>query len=52
MEHWVEVPPEPAKLTLTWRAPEGIDDRTRWAVGVLSAEGGTPRFRYLEGEEF
>ena len=52
MEHWVEIPPEPSELTLAWRAPEQFEDRTRWAVGILSNRGAAPSFRYLEGDAF
>lgn len=52
MDQWVEVPPAPLELTLSWRAPEQIESRTRWAVGILSISGPTPSFRYLEGDEF
>jgi hypothetical protein len=52
MDQWVEVPPDPSELTLSWRAPEQVESRTRWAVGVLSVRGARPTFRYLEGDEF
>lgn len=52
MDVWVEAPPTPLELTLSWRAPEEVEDRTRWAVGILSARTSTPTFRYFEGEEF
>ena len=52
MEHWVERPSDPLDLTLSWRAPESVPDRLRWAVGVLSVRGPQPTFRYLQGEEF
>jgi len=52
MNQWVEVPPAPLELTLSWKAPEQIESRTRWAVGILTVSGPTPCFRYLEGDEF
>lgn len=52
MDHWVEFPPEPSELTLAWRAPESVEDRKRWAVGMLNSRGAHATFRYLEGEEF
>ncbi|TWS99694.1 HIRAN domain-containing protein [Reyranella sp. CPCC 100927] len=52
MEHWVEYPPNPSELTLAWRAPDGVLDRMRWAVGVLSNVGPTATFRYLRNGEF
>lgn len=52
MDVWVEAPPTPLELTLSWRAPEEVEDRTRWAIGLLSARTPTPTFRYFEGEEF
>lgn len=52
MERWIEHLVEPARLILAWRAPDDIEQRTRWAVGELAQAGGAATFRYFAGAEF
>jgi len=52
MQRWIEVLVEPAKLILTWQPPDGVADRTRWAVGELARHGTQATFCYFAGAEF
>lgn len=51
MKVWIEHPVEPSRLFLAWQAPEGEENRLRWAVGVLESEGATLSFRYFDEDE-
>ncbi len=51
MEHWIEQPSKPTNLVLAWQAPDQVEDRTRWAVGQLSANGEASTFRYFSDEQ-
>jgi hypothetical protein len=35
LDHCIDHPSDPSELFLAWRAPDAVDDRTRWAVGLL-----------------
>ena len=52
MRLWIEHPVEPRELVLAWQAPDGVDDRRRWAVGALSKVGAEVTFRYFSASEF
>lgn len=52
MDHWIEETGDPKRLILAWQAPYELQDRVRWAVGELTAEGNGGRFRYYSGDEF
>lgn len=52
MDHWIEEAGEPDRLILAWQAPDGLKDRVRWAVGELTCEANSGRFRYYAGDEF
>ncbi len=52
MQHWVEHPSRSGRLLLTWRAPESIELRMRWAVASVWETEGELRFRHLADEEF
>jgi hypothetical protein len=47
---WIEHPLEPSKLFLVWQAPEGQQDRLRWAVGMIESRD-LEIFRYFSAEE-
>jgi hypothetical protein len=52
LDHWIDHPSDPSELILAWRAPEVVDDRTRWAVGLLRRTDGGGIFRYFNDQEF
>jgi hypothetical protein len=52
MQHWIEHPSESGRLLLTWRAPETVTTRMRWAVAEVWQTDGEFRFRHLTGGEF
>lgn len=52
MDHWIDHPSDPSELILAWRAPDAVDDRTRWAVGLLRKTDDGSCFRYFDDEEF
>lgn len=52
MDHWIDHPSDPSELILAWRAPDAVDDRTRWAVGLLRKTDEGACFRYFDDEEF
>lgn len=52
MSQWIEHPSEPKRLVLTWEAPLGVSNRTRWVVGELKQLSGQASFRYLKDQEF
>lgn len=52
MDHWIDHPSDPSELILAWRAPDAVDDRTRWAVGLLRKTDDGACFRYFDDEEF
>lgn len=52
MDHWIDHPSDPSELILAWRAPDAVDDRTRWAVGLLRRTDNGACFRYFDDKEF
>ncbi|VXA90523.1 HIRAN domain-containing protein [Brevundimonas sp. G8] len=52
MKVWFQSPAKPAQLVLAWQAPDGVEDRRRWQVGMLDHQPACPQFRYFEGSEF
>lgn len=52
MDHWIDHPSDPSELILAWRAPDAVDDRTRWAVGMLRKTSDGAQFRYFDDAEF
>jgi len=54
MRNWIEHLQVPKRLILAWQAPDHMNDRFRWAVGVVvGCSAGRWRFNYLRaGEEF
>lgn len=52
-ENWITRVSEPDHLVLAWQAPDEFKDRTRFAVGELTADKGVVRLRYFgDDEEF
>jgi hypothetical protein len=52
LDHWIDHPSDPSELILAWRAPDAVDDRRRWAVGLLRKTDDGACFRYFDDEEF
>ncbi len=52
MDPWIDHPSDPSELILAWRAPDAVEDRTRWAVGLLRKTDDGACFRYFDDEEF
>jgi len=53
MENWIEHISQPLRLFLAWQAPDHLNDRFRWAVGVLGPREGVTALRYFQnGSEF
>jgi hypothetical protein len=47
MENWIEQVSEPRLLYLAWQAPDHLNDRHRWAIGVLTPTGNDCILRYI-----
>jgi hypothetical protein len=47
VENWIERVSEPRRLFLAWQAPDHMNDRHRWAVGVLEPAGDDCTLRYF-----
>jgi hypothetical protein len=47
VENWIESVREPRYLFLAWQAPDQMQDRHRWAVGVLEPAGEDCTLRYF-----
>jgi hypothetical protein len=53
VENWIERVAEPRRLFLAWQAPDHMNERYRWAVGILEPAGNDCTLRYLySGAEF
>lgn len=51
MDQWIEFPPHPTELVLTWRPPESVAERKRIAVGKLIKDADGVLFRYYDEDE-
>ncbi|MBP7334931.1 HIRAN domain-containing protein [Niveispirillum sp.] len=53
MANWIERVSEPPKLFLAWQAPDHLQYRFRWAVGIIAPHSDGLSLRYFEdGVEF
>jgi hypothetical protein len=53
MENWIQEVPQPRHLYLAWQAPDHLNERFRWAVGLIEQTSAGADFRYFPpGAEF
>lgn len=50
MGNWIELVSPPQRLYLAWQAPDHLKNRFRWAVGILTPNGGELDLAYLDGD--